>query len=160
MDLIGKAAYYVGATISSWFIGKKVLGSIGLIDKETTSLGGMDAQKRRMLRQQKPAHWGGLKSVGVFEKEEGGERIMRSVVYCQNMHRKAIHPTEKPIGILIPLILSSVPENGVVLDPFMGSGSTLRAARELGRRSIGIEINEAYCEAAVKALSQNVMVLV
>lgn len=67
--------------------------------------------------------------------------------------RDPIHPTEKPGAILAPLIEYAVPVGGLVLDLFAGSASTLLAARTLGRRAVGIEASEAYCEAAAKRLS-------
>jgi site-specific DNA-methyltransferase (adenine-specific) len=79
---------------------------------------------------------------------------MRSVLQVRSEHGRAVHPTQKPLGILSPLISYSVPPGGLVLDPFMGSGSTLLAARQLGRRAIGIEADEAYCKAAVQRLGQ------
>lgn len=65
-----------------------------------------------------------------------------------------LHPTEKPIDLLMRLIDCN--EGDLVLDPFMGSGTTLRAAKDLGRKAIGIEIEEKYCEIAVKRLQQEV----
>jgi site-specific DNA-methyltransferase (adenine-specific) len=66
------------------------------------------------------------------------------------------HPTQKPISIIAPLIRCSASEGEVVLDPFMGSGTTLRAAKDLGRKAIGIEIEERYCEIAAKRMAQEV----
>ena len=68
------------------------------------------------------------------------------------------HPTEKPIE-LFSWCLAFVPNAQTVLDPFMGSGTTLRAAKDLGRHAIGIEIEEKYCEIAAKRLAQEVLQL-
>jgi DNA modification methylase len=64
-----------------------------------------------------------------------------------------VHPTQKPIDILRQLIESSSIIGETVLDPFMGSGSTLIAAAMEGRRAIGIEIEERYCEHAAKRIA-------
>ncbi len=65
------------------------------------------------------------------------------------------HPTEKPIE-LIMWSISESRTSADIIDPFMGSGTTLRAAKDLGRKAIGIEIEEKYCEIAAKRLSQEV----
>lgn len=70
-----------------------------------------------------------------------------------------IHPTEKPVILLRDLIESSSRIGEMVLDPFCGVGSTLVAAAAEGRRAIGIEIEERYCEIAARRLSQEVMQL-
>ena len=66
-----------------------------------------------------------------------------------------LHPTQKPL-ILMRWIIGRCPE-GVVLDPFMGSGTTLRAAKDLGRRAIGIDIDERYCQIAAQRCAQEVL---
>jgi DNA modification methylase len=67
------------------------------------------------------------------------------------------HPCPKPLDLFRWFIWECSSFDGIVLDPFMGSGTTLRAAKDLGRKAIGIEIEERYCEIAAKRLSQEVL---
>ena len=67
------------------------------------------------------------------------------------------HPCPKPMEWLSWLVSIGSRVNETVLDPFMGSGTTLRAAKDLGRKAIGIEIEEKYCEIAAKRLAQEVL---
>jgi len=77
------------------------------------------------------------------------------IIYCPRVPpENLVHPNEKPPNIFKNLISS---HNGIVVDPFMGSGTTLRAAKDLGRQAIGIEIEEKYCDIAVKRLAQEVL---
>jgi site-specific DNA-methyltransferase (adenine-specific) len=67
------------------------------------------------------------------------------------------HPTQKPVALFRWCLgLPWIPE-GIILDPYMGSGPILRAAKDLGRRAIGIEIEERYCEIAANRLMQTVL---
>lgn len=67
------------------------------------------------------------------------------------------HPTQKPFECVNPLIVASTNEGDAVLDPFAGSGTTLVAAKKLGRRAVGIELEERYCEIAANRLRQRVL---
>jgi len=118
-----------------------------------------DATARTVRKKARPAQWLGRTGATVFRSEDGGPRLMRSVIRARSCHGSALHPTQKPTAILVPLIRYSVPDDGVVVDPFAGSGSTLVAAKNEGRRAIGIEIEERYCEIAAKRLAQEVMAL-
>ena len=72
-------------------------------------------------------------------------------------HRGNSHPTVKPLALMRYLVRLITPVGGVVLDPFMGSGTTLIAAKQEGFAAVGIEIEERYCEIAVKRLAQGVL---
>jgi site-specific DNA-methyltransferase (adenine-specific) len=71
--------------------------------------------------------------------------------------QETVHPNQKPIGPLRKLLTAYSPSGGLVLDPFMGSGSTLRAAKDLGMKAVGIEIEERYCRVAASRLDQELL---
>lgn len=68
-----------------------------------------------------------------------------------------LHPTQKPLGLMKRLVFVTTAPRSIVLDPFAGSGTTLRAAKELGRKAIGIEINEEYCEVIAERMAQDTL---
>lgn len=88
---------------------------------------------------------------------DDGTRLMTSVIRAKNLRGVALHPTEKPVDLLRPLIEYACPPGGLVLDLFAGSGAVLDAARQTGRRAIGIEADERYAEKAAQRLSQGVL---
>lgn len=67
------------------------------------------------------------------------------------------HPTPKPMKLMREIVSRCATDIDYVIDPFMGSGTTLRAAKDLGRRAIGIEIEERWCESAARRLEQEVL---
>jgi len=105
-------------------------------------------QKRKVIapyrENGKPKDW--------EETEEGNFRLTYpsnfwddiSIPYW-SMPENTDHPTQKPEKLIAKLILASCPEKGIVLDPFLGSGTTSVVAKKLGRSYVGIEINEEYC---------------
>lgn len=112
-----------------------------------------DARRRKVSRKERPPHTGHIET-STYVSEDGGPRLQRSVMYVRSCHGHADHETQKPEGILRPLIAYSCPPGGVVLDPFGGSGTTALVARELGRKSVLIELNPTYAELAARRLQQ------
>ena len=88
-----------------------------------------------------------------------GAKVYREAAILPNYVQYAAecvdHPTQKPVKLMRRLI--SDHKGDPILDPFMGSGTTLRAAKDLGRKAIGIEIEERYCEIAAKRCAQEVL---
>lgn len=112
-----------------------------------------DATARTLTRRQQPAHTGKI-GPSSYASEDGGPRLMRSVIRMRSMHGRAIHKTQKPTGLLEPMITYACPPGGLVIDPFAGSCSSLMTARMTGRRAIGVELHEPHAAEAVRWLSQ------
>lgn len=116
-----------------------------------------DATARTVRKKEKPPHWHGKTGATTYVSKDGGPRMMRSVWQVRSQHGKAQHPTEKPVATLTPLIDYSCPQDGIVFVPFAGSGSELVAAKQCGRKAIGVEVSSDYCATAAARLSQSVM---
>ncbi len=79
------------------------------------------------------------------------------VIQCKITQGNArVHPTQKPEGLLFAILESTLDDKRLILDPFLGSGTTAYCAKKLNRKCIGIEIEEKYCEIAAKRCSQSV----
>lgn len=89
--------------------------------------------------------------------------VAKAFTSPRNPDGERVHPTQKPKNLMLWCIgfadKRSNSKIETILDPFMGSGTTLRAAKDLGRQAIGIEIEEKYCEIAAKRMQQEVMVM-
>ncbi len=117
-----------------WLVWDKANGNNGYADCE---LAWTNLDKAVRLRKYR---W-----MGMLQEHAGADKEVR------------YHPTQKPVPIMHWCITQAPEYCQTILDPYMGSGSTLRAALDMGRKSIGIEKKERYCEIAAKRLAQGVL---
>lgn len=110
-----------------------------------------DAAPRTLRRKKRPTHTGNINQ-GHYVSEDGGPRLMRSVIPMRSCHGHAIHETEKPVGLICILLRTSCPPSGTVADFFAGSGSCAEAAAETGRSYVGCEIDPDMHRAASERL--------
>lgn len=101
----------------------------------------------------------GWEAVGIFHAAQGTMRWNGGGSHGVWIEPKVEgdHPAGKPPKLVKRLVTLFSEEGETILDPFMGSGTTLRAAKDLGRNAIGIEIEEKYCEIAKRRMAQTVM---
>lgn len=115
-----------------------------------------DARSRAVRRKERPAHMGKIEGT-TYVSEDGGPRIMRSVIYARSQHGSAVHPTQKPEAIVEPLLRNACPASGIVLDPFAGSGTTGFVAARLGMSAILVEARADYFEALQSRFSDDLL---
>jgi site-specific DNA-methyltransferase (adenine-specific) len=94
---------------------------------------------------------------GAFADTVFEPSFRRNVIPAKRVKETLVHPSEKPVEVITRLIEAHPP--GLVLDPFMGSGTTLVAAKRLGRKAIGIERERKYCDLAIERLAQGALAL-
>jgi site-specific DNA-methyltransferase (adenine-specific) len=111
-----------------------------------------DATARTVRRKARPAHWGDI-GAGSYASEDGGPRLMRSVIQARNEHGRAIHPTQKPLELLTPLIRYSVPPGGSFVVPFCGSGSDLMVAQAERLDAVACELDTGHAENARRRIA-------
>lgn len=115
--------------------------------------------ERKVVKNRASARSRHLSSINDCGYEDDGTRLMKSVIPIRSCHGHAFNETQKPEGIIAPLMSYSVPPGGTVLDCFCGSGTTGVVARRQGKRAILIDNRESQCEEAAKRLQQAEWVL-
>ena len=124
------------------------------------------AEYRPIMRTGQLRHKGSARRsdiYGRYERTAGkydDQYYPTSILDFSGADRTDRHPTQKPLALMEYLILTYTDSGACVLDFTMGSGTTLRAAKNLGRRAVGIELEEKYCSIAARRLQQEVMELV
>lgn len=121
----------------------------------STSPWGLSHEEIYLLGSWPPISPGGRFREGGHPQRSSG--VIRVSNYNTQASIRPDHPTPKPVSLMEHLIVRC--PSGAIADPFAGSGSTLIAARNLGRRAIGVELDERYCEVIARRLSQSVLEL-
>ncbi|WP_431860065.1 DNA-methyltransferase [Azospirillum sp.] len=106
-----------------------------------------DETPRTVRRKKRPPHNGG-DAESVYVSEDGGPKLMRSVIYMRSMHGRAIHRTQKPDALLEILVRTSCPPGGLVGDFFAGSGAGGKACQMAGRNYVGAELDPLMADKA------------
>jgi site-specific DNA-methyltransferase (adenine-specific) len=113
-----------------------------------------DATAKTVRRKTRPQQWGVIGD-SFYESEDGGPRMMRSVWCCRSEHGRAVHPTQKPVGVIAPILEYSCPPDGLVLDPMAGSGTTGVAVKASGRSAVLIEGDVEFSRIARERLAND-----
>lgn len=103
------------------------------------------------------AFYGYRGSAPFFDADKKRSNLFYADSYRFGQPGKVGHPTQKPLSLITRLARTLIAPGATAIDPFMGSGTTLVAAKSLGRSAIGIDIEERYCEMAVRRLAQEVL---
>lgn len=115
----------------------------------------MDATAKTARRKTRPTHTGHIEQ-GHYVSHDGGPKLMRSVMYMPNEHGNAVHPTQKPVELIRPLVRYSCPPGGLVLDPFAGSAAIGIATIIEQRQYIGFENHKEHYPVALQRLADTV----
>ena len=83
--------------------------------------------------------------------------VATSDTFSWEREAEMFHPNQKPLAAITRVVASFAPDEGIVMDPFLGSGTTLRAAKDLLLGGIGMEIDEKYCAVAARRMAQGVL---
>jgi site-specific DNA-methyltransferase (adenine-specific) len=114
-----------------------------------------DATARMVRKKGQSKRWIGATGETTYKSEDGGPRLMRSVLSIRSEHGRAEHPTQKPLGLVESLLRYACPPGGQVLDPFGGSGTTAIAAKLCGMDATLIELNVDYHDIAVRRVGND-----
>jgi len=114
-----------------------------------------DATARTVRHKRRPAQWGDIGPAPFYKSEDGGPRLARSVLQVRSEHSRAIHPTQKPIGIVEPLIRFSCPLGGHIIDPFSGSGTVGVIAKRLGMDATLIEAKLEFAASSTRRIEDD-----